>query len=144
MARFRIGCSGGPGRPRGRGRHRYCMSGLAWDQRQRSLAIAHSRVKRLRRHDETLTIKLLIWQWYFDSGPKPSLRTLARQLGVSCCYVHKVKERAAGVGRDILAAQGRRITLDDLVEARRFTARIRQKEPGLLAPPPSRPYPIQG
>jgi DNA-binding winged helix-turn-helix (wHTH) protein/tetratricopeptide (TPR) repeat protein len=77
-------------------------------------------------------IKLLIWQAYFGDGPRPSQRDLARQLGVSPSYVCKVQKRAAE-GLDALA-RGERVTLEELADARRFTAKLRDQEPGLLAP----------
>jgi len=85
---------------------------------------------RLRSDQESLIIKLLIWQSCVDDKPHPSHRTLARQLGVRPSYVHKVQKQAAR-GLEVLAS-GQHATLSDLGEARRFTARLREQEPGLL------------
>src|SRR5712692_784259 len=97
-------------------------------------ARAQGRVKRLRSDRESRIIKLLIWQWFFDQEPKPSGRALARQLGVWPSYVCKVQKQATRAGWDALARYGRRVTVADLDEARRFTAKLREQEPGLLAP----------
>jgi hypothetical protein len=37
---------------------------------------------------------------------------------------------------DAFLASGERVTLDDLADARRFTARVREQEPDQLAPAP--------
>jgi hypothetical protein len=79
---------------------------------------------------ETRVIKLLIWQSCFEGGP--SQRTFARQLGVYSSYVCKVQKQSS---RALDAfASGARATLDDLEEARRFTAKLREQEPAPLAP----------
>jgi hypothetical protein len=72
-------------------------------------------------------IKLLIWQ----SGLGTSQRTLARQLGVWPSYVCKVQKQSTIAGT---LASSRRATIADLDAARRFTARLRDAEPCLLAP----------
>jgi hypothetical protein len=86
---------------------------------------------RLRSDWESRVIKLLIRQSCFDDGPRPSQRALARQLGVYPSYVCKV-QRQSSTGLDALVS-GKRVSLDDLSKARRFTARLREQEPGLLA-----------
>jgi hypothetical protein len=115
--------------PRGRGRKRYRMSDKALQARRRNLSKS-----RLRSDRESRTIKLLIWQAGFESGPRRSQRTLARQLGVWPSYVCKVQRKALSEGMDTLVKHGNRVTATDLDEARRFTTRIRDQEPGLLAP----------
>ena len=118
--------------PRGPGRGRYHLSHAAWGARVHNL----KRVKRLRSSREIGIIKLLIWQWFFDPEPKPSGRALARQLGVCRSYIWRVARKAHVAGWDALVKCERRITLDDLAEARRFTAKVRDMEPDLLAPAP--------
>lgn len=93
------------------------MSEATLRQRRRNL-----RRTRLRSERESLTIKLLIWQACFDSGPRPSQRALARELGVGPSYICKVQRQAASVGWAARVQRGRRVTLDDLADARRFTA----------------------
>jgi hypothetical protein len=112
---------------RGRGRKPYTVSEAALRQRCRNLRRA-----RLRSDRESRTIKLLIWQSCFEDGPRPSQRALARELRVWPSYVCKVQKQSSK-GLDALAS-GRRVTFDDLAEARRTTERIRQEEPGLLGP----------
>jgi hypothetical protein len=85
---------------------------------------------RLRSEQESLIIKLLIWQSCFDGEPRPSQRTLALRLGVWPSYVSKIQKQA-GKGLDILNT-GQRATLDDLDKARGITARLKQTEPGLF------------
>jgi len=63
-----------------------------------------------------------------------SQRDLARQLSVWPSYVSKVQSQAR-LGLDVLAG-GHRVALDDLAAARRFTERVREQEPALLAPRP--------
>jgi|SRR5580700_2560770 hypothetical protein len=111
---------------RGLGRGRYYMSDAARHARRRNLSKS-----RLRSDRESLVIKILIWQSCFDYGPRPSQRSLARQLGVYPSYVCKVQKQSARA-LDALA-RGHSVTLDDLDKARRFTARLREQEPGLLA-----------
>ena len=111
---------------RGVGRGRYHMSDAARRARRRNLS--HSR---LRSDRESQVIRLLIWQQCFDSTPRCSQRALARQLGVCPSYVFKIQAQSSR-GLDALARENR-VTLDDLYEARRFTARLREREPGLLA-----------
>jgi hypothetical protein len=41
------------------------------------------------------------------------------------------------MGWDARVQCGRRVTLDDLTDAQRFTSRLREDEPNLLAPPPT-------
>jgi hypothetical protein len=122
-------------RPRGRGRGCYSLSDAALAARRHNLGIAEARgrLKRLRCHDETLIIKLLVWQTCFGQEPRPSLRTLARQLGVSHVYVHKVLRKATSVGWATRVQCGRRVNLDDLEKACQFTAKLREQ--GLLALP---------
>jgi hypothetical protein len=116
-----------PHPPRGHGRGTYYMSDEAMRARRRNLSNS-----RLRSARESLVIKLLIWQPCFEGGPRPSQRALARQLGVCRSYVSKIQAQSEP-GLDALA-KGNRVTLDDLYEARRFTATIRELEPALLAP----------
>jgi len=66
----------------------------------------------------------------------PVAAQLARTLGVSPFYVWKVVRKAATVGMDVIVKYGKRITLNNLAEARRFTAKLRQQEPDLFAPEP--------
>jgi hypothetical protein len=87
---------------------------------------------RLRSQRESLIIKILIWQSCFDDGPRPSQRLLAHQLGVYPSYVCKVQKQSVR-GLDLLARTPR-ATLDDLNKARRFTAKLREQEPSVLAP----------
>jgi len=113
---------------RGRARKQYRLSDAALRARRRNLG----KVRRLRSMREIATIKLLIWQSCFESGQRPSQRSLARQVGVWPSYVHKVMRRATSDGMDAIQ-RGARVTLGDLNEARRFTAKLREQEPGLLA-----------
>jgi hypothetical protein len=113
--------------PRGLGRGRYYLSDAAMRARRNNLSRS-----RLRSDWESRVIKILIWQSCFDDGPRPSQRVLARQLGVYPSYISKVQKQSTR-GLDALARIGR-ITLDDLNKARRFTVRLREQEPGLLAP----------
>lgn len=105
------------------------MSEDALRQRRRNL-----NGTRLRSDRETAIIKLLIWQSCFEVGLRSSQRALARQLRVWPSYVCKVQKQSA-CGLEALAS-GQRVTLDDLAEARRFTAKLREAEPGILAPKP--------
>lgn len=111
--------------PRGPARRLYHVSEAARLARRRNLSRS-----RLRSDRETATIKLLIWQECFNDGPHPTQRTLARQLGVSRSYVCKVQKQSER-GFDGLSS-GHRITFDDLADARRFTAKLRELDPGLL------------
>jgi len=113
-----------PHPPRGPGRGLYRMSDAARRARRQNLARSHTRSNR-----ETLVIKLLIWQSGFNDTPH-SQRSLARQLGVSPSYVCKVQAQAEK-GLDALA-RGNRLTLDDLYDARRFTAKLLQLQVELL------------
>lgn len=117
----------GPGRRRGPFGRRYHMSDEARIARRRNLEKA-----RLRSDWESRVIKLFVWQSRFDSGPRPSERALARQLGVSQRYVRKLLRNAQGEGMDALFRHGR-VTLDDLAKAREFTAKLREQ--GVLASP---------
>jgi hypothetical protein len=119
--------------PRGPGRKPYTMSEAALRQRCHNL-----RRTRIRSDQESLTIKLLVWQTCFDGGPRRSQRALASELGVWPSYVCKVQKQATSAGWDARVQYGRRVTLDDLADARRFTARLRAQEPGLLGPTPTR------
>jgi hypothetical protein len=110
---------------RGPARHPYYVTDSARRARRRNLSKS-----RLRSDQESLIIKRLIWQAYFDGSPSPSQRFLARQLGVYPSYVCKVQKQA-GTGLDALA-RAQRVTLDDLDKARCFTAKLREQEPGLL------------
>jgi hypothetical protein len=113
--------------PRGPGRGRYVVSDAA--RRARKLNLSKVR---LRSERESRVIKLLIWQSYLDDSNSFSQRALARQLGVYPSYVCKVQKQSS---RALDAfASGARATLDDLEEARRFTAKLREQEPALLAP----------
>jgi hypothetical protein len=84
----------------------------------------------LRSDRESRTIKLLIWQAYFDVWPRPSQRIVARQLGVWPSYVCKIQKQWAR-GFEALTS-GQRATLDDLEQAQQSTATLREQEPGLL------------
>lgn len=75
-------------------------------------------------------MKHLIWQACFDDGPRYTHRALASQLGVRPSYVCKVQKESAQ-GLDALA-EGTRVTLDDLDDARHFSARLRELGAGLL------------
>jgi hypothetical protein len=116
-----------PHPPRGLGRGRYYMSDAARRARRNNLSRS-----RLRSDWESRVIKILIWQSCFDGGPRASQRVLARELGVWPSYVCKVQKQSAR-GLDAVAS-GNRVTLDDLDKARRFTARLREQEPGMLGP----------
>lgn len=105
------------------------MSPSALRSRRRNIA----KVKRLRSDRETAIIKRLIWQSCFDSAPRPSQRALARELCVWPSYVCKVERKALSEGMDALVHR-QRVTASDRDEAGRFTTRIREQEPGLLAP----------
>jgi hypothetical protein len=89
----------------------------------------------MRSDRESLIIKLLTWQAFFGEELKPSQRALARELRVWPSYVCKVQKQATSVGWAAHVQYGR-VTLDDLADAQRFTARSREEEPGLLAPAP--------
>jgi hypothetical protein len=108
---------------RGPGRGLYFVSDAA--RRARRLNLSKSR---LRSERESGVIKLLIWQSCFDGGPRPSQRALALQLGVYPSYVCKVQQHSEE-GLETLAS-GMRVTLDDLHDAQRFTAKLRAHEPG--------------
>jgi hypothetical protein len=115
-----------PHPPRGPGRGRLVTYAA---RRARTANLSKSR---LRSNWESQIIKLLIWQSRFDDGAPPSQRNLARQLRVCPSYVCKIQKQSSK-GLDALAG-GARATLDDLEESRRFTATLREQEPGLLAP----------
>lgn len=111
--------------PRGPARRPYQVSEAA--RRARRLNLSKARIRSSR---EILTIKLWIWQDTFGDGPHLSQRELARQLGVCCSYVHKVQhERAEAI--DALTREAR-VTVDDILAGQRFTAKLREQEPGLL------------
>jgi hypothetical protein len=116
-----------PHPPRGPGRKQYTMSDESLWQRRHNL-----RRTRLRSDRETAIIKLLIWQACFEGGPRRSQRALARELRAWPPYVCKVQKQSAR-GLEVLAG-GQRASFDDLDQARRFTERIREEEPDLLAP----------
>jgi hypothetical protein len=118
-----------PHPPRGPGRGRYHVSHAARCARQQNLSKS-----RLRSDRESRIIKIWIWQSCFDDGPHPSQRALARQLGVWPSYICKVLKQSAA-GLDALN-RGERATLNELDEARRFTARIREQEPQALRASP--------
>src|SRR5437879_136294 len=124
--RFRKGI---PHPARGPGRGTYHMGEAALRARRRNLSKA-----RLRSDRESLIIKLLISQSYFDGDPRPSQRVLGRQLGVYPSYVCKVLKQAT-TGMDARLRHGR-VTLADLEQARQFTAKLRETESGLLASAP--------
>jgi hypothetical protein len=118
-----------PHPPRGPGRRKYYLSEAARRARRENLSRS-----RLRSDRESLVIKLLIWQSCFHvCSPQPSQRTLARQLGISPSYICKVQ--ASSDEAQDAAARGGRVTFDDFLEARQFTARLREREPGLLRRP---------
>lgn len=121
-----------PHPPRGPARKAYRMSEAALSQRHRNLdkARAAGKVKVWRGRDESLITKHLIWQSVFGPEPKPSERALARELEVWPSYVHKIKRKAL---REGTPPDGKRFTLNDLYEARRMTARVREKESHLFA-----------
>jgi AraC-like DNA-binding protein len=125
-----------PHPPRGPARKPYRMTEDALRARRRNLAAAvkTGRLKRLRSDRESRIIKLLVWKSKFDDGPRPSERALARQLGVSPSYIHKLLEKAHSEGMDALLQHGEHVTLNDLANARQFTANVRDVEPDMLAP----------
>jgi hypothetical protein len=101
-----------------------------------------------RGRDETAVIKYLIWQSRFDDEPHLSKRALAQQLGVSQAYICKVMRKTHPDGWDALIKNGR-ITFEELGQARRATARMRERAPSLFTrvlqpeshqPKPSNPY----
>jgi hypothetical protein len=114
-----------PHPPRGPARRPYHVSEAA--RRARRCNLSRSR---LRSDRESRVIKLLIWQSFFDGCPRPSQRALARQLGVWPSYVCKIQQQS----EKVLDAAGSviRATLDDLDDARCFTAKLREQEPSLL------------
>jgi hypothetical protein len=118
-----------PHPPRGRGRRRYHVTDAAQCARRQNLSKS-----RLRSDRESRIIKIWIWQSCFGDGPRPSQRALARQLGVWPSYVCKVQKQSAR-GLDALN-RGERATLNELDEARRFTARLRLQEPQALRASP--------
>jgi hypothetical protein len=118
-----------PHPPRGPGRKPYTMSDAALRQRCRNL-----RRTRIRSDRESLIIKLLTWQKFFGEEPKRSQRALVSELGVWPSYICKVQKQATSVGWDTPVQCGRQVTLDDLADARRFTTKLRKREPVLLAP----------
>lgn len=122
-------------RPRGPGYKPYRMSYEARQQRRRNLGNARKagKLRVWRSSSESQIIKLWIWQ-AFISEPRPSQRTVARQLGVWPSYVCKVQKQAVSVGWAKLARFGRPVTLDDLAEERRGTANIRKRAPYLFVP----------
>lgn len=111
-----------PHPPRGRGRKPYTVSEAALRQRCRNL-----RRTRIRSDRESLVIRLLVWQARFESGPRLSQRALGRLLGVWPSYVCKVVKQATSVGWDARIEYGRRVTLNDLADARRTTAKLRDQ-----------------
>jgi hypothetical protein len=127
-----------PHPPRGPARKPYRMTDDALRARRGNLATAvrTGRLKRLRSERESRIIKLRAWQSRFEDAPRPSERTLSRDLGVWPSYIHKLLEKAHREGMEALLQHGKHVTPDDLAEARRFTARLREQEPGLLAPAP--------
>ena len=114
-----------PHRPRGAGRGQYYVSELARRARRQNLSRS-----RLRSDRESQVIKLLIWQSCFY-GPRRSQRSLARQLGVCQSYVWKVQRQWA-LGVDGLSSTSL-VTLEDMYAAKRFTAKMREQHPCLLA-----------
>ena len=111
--------------PRGPGRRPYHVSEAA--RRARRLNLSKTRT---RSSPEIQTIKLWIWQDTFGDGPHLSQRELARQLGVSRSYIHKVQHQGAEA-IDALT-RGPRVTMDDLAAAQRFSAKLREQEPNSL------------
>jgi hypothetical protein len=80
-----------------------------------------------RSSQETLILKLLIWQAYFvEEGPPPRQIVLARQLRVSQPYVSRVQRTAEAMAE--LSRHGR-VTLADLQRARRY-----RRDPQASAP----------
>lgn len=110
------------------------MSKEALAQRRRNLRIARERRRLRRGYGESHVIRQLIRQWAFDPPPKLSERALARTLKVRPSYVHKVKDEALSAGAD--AQCERRLSFDDLAEARRVTSTLREHDPALFAPEP--------
>jgi hypothetical protein len=102
------------------------MSEAALRQRCRNL-----RRTRIRSDCESRTIKLLIWQYCFEGGPRLSQRAIARELRVWPSYVCKVQKQATSVGWAARIQYSGRVTLDDMASAQRFTAKLREQ--GLLA-----------
>jgi hypothetical protein len=114
-----------PHPPRGPARRPYHVTEAARCARRLNLSKT-----RIRSSREILTIKLWIWQDAFGDGPHLSQRELARQLGVCPSYVHKVQhQRAEAI--DALTRDAR-VTMDDLLAAQRFTAKLREQRPRLL------------
>jgi hypothetical protein len=113
--------------PRGRARKPYTVSEAARRQRCRNL-----RRTRIRSDRETAIIKRLIWQACFGPEPRPSQRALAQQFGVWWSYVAKMMGAAMSEGMRSSLQYGY-VTVADLADAQRFTAKLRAQEPGLLA-----------
>src|SRR5215813_7620959 len=82
---------------RGPARASYYVSEAARRARRKNLSRS-----RLRSDQESFVIKLLIWQSCFDGEPRPSQRTLARELGVSSSYVCEIQARSEE-GLDVFA-----------------------------------------
>jgi transcriptional regulator with XRE-family HTH domain len=80
--------------------------------------------------EETLIIKLLIWQSVVEPRRRPTQRELARQLGISQPYVQKIARRFATQGMQAMLANPR-VTFEDLEVARerRFATRARLSPP---------------
>jgi AraC-like DNA-binding protein len=114
------------------------MTDAALRARRHNLAraVATGRLKRLRSERESRIIKLLIRQSRFETGPRPSERTLAQQVRVSPSYIHKLFRKAHSEGMEALLEHGQRVTLDDLSEARRFTEKVRAEASDTLGPAP--------
>jgi hypothetical protein len=127
-----------PHPPRGPARKPYRMTDDALHARRRNLARAarNGKLKRLRSDRESRIIKLRAWQSRFESAPRPSERALARQLGVWPSYIHKLLRKALSERMEALLEHGEHITLDDLADAQRFTAKVRDAEADILAPVP--------
>lgn len=109
-----------PHPPRGPARRPYHVSEAGRRARRQNLSKS-----RVRSDRESAVIKILIWQDWFEDGPRTTQRALARKLGVCPSYVSKVQRQSAK-GLDALASS-QRVTFDDLEDARRFTAKLLQR-----------------
>src|SRR5215472_14671635 len=77
-----------------------------------------AKVRRLRSAQESLIVKRFVWQWVLQTGPKPTQRQLARELGVRQTYVREVAGRWGKEGMPVMLGNPQRVTFEDLAKAR--------------------------
>jgi hypothetical protein len=86
---------------------------------RRNIAIARSHNPRtVRTPQETLIIKLLIWQAYLVDGSVSAQQVLARLLGVHQWWVSRVQRQIKEAMAELMRHE--RVTLDDLHKAQRY------------------------